>query len=204
MTTLPRRSLLALSLAVLVALTACDKLPGKPSSVPYNAVDITGAAYGHALSLPDADGRTRTLADFNGKVVVVFFGFTQCPDVCPGTLAELAQAKKALGPDGDKVQGVFITIDPARDTPEVLNGYVTSFDPGFVALRGTPEQTAATAKDFKVYFAKVPGKTEGSYSMDHTAGAYVFDTKGQVRLFTRYGSGAEALTSDLKQLIKAG
>ena len=198
---LSKRSLLAaaLGLALLVPLAACDKPP-----VSYNAVDITGANYGHALSLPDADGRTRTLADFSGKIVVVFFGFTQCPDVCPSTLAALAQAKKNLGADGDKVQGVFITIDPARDTPEVLKGYVTSFDPGFVALRGTPEQTAATAKDFKVYYAKVPGKTEGSYSMDHTAGSYVFDGKGRVRLFTRHGSGVEALTSDLKQLIKAG
>ena len=195
-----RRSLLAaLGLALLAPLAACNKPP-----VSYNAVDITGANYGHALSLPDADGRTRTLADFNGKIVVVFFGFTQCPDVCPSTLAELAQAKKNLGADGDKVQGVFITIDPARDTPEVLKGYVTSFDPGFVALRGSPEQTASTAKDFKVYYAKVPGKTEGSYSMDHTAGSYVFDGKGRVRLFTRHGSGVDALTSDLKQLIKAG
>ena len=194
-----RRSLLALGLAMLVPLAACDK-----PRVAYNAVDITGANYGRTLSLPDADGRTRTLADFNGKIVVVFFGFTQCPDVCPSTLAELAQAKKNLGAEGDKVQGVFITIDPARDTPQVLKGYVTSFDPGFIALRGTPEQTAATAKDFKVYYAKVPGKAEGSYSMDHTAGAYVFDTKGQVRLFTRHGSGVEALTADLKQLIKAG
>ena len=199
----PRRSMLALGLGSLLAVAACDKLlPGKP--VAYNAVDITGAGYGRTLSLTDAEGRTRSLADFNGKYVVVFFGYTQCPDVCPGTLAELAQVKKALGPDGDKVQGVFITVDPERDTPQVLKGYVTSFDPGFVALRGTPEQTAAIAKDFKVYYAKVPGKTEGSYSMDHTAGSYVFDTKGQVRLFTRYGSGAEALTSDLKQLIKAG
>jgi len=195
-----RRSLLAaLGLALLAPLAACNKPP-----VSYNAVDITGANYGHALSLPDADGRTRTLADFNGKIVVVFFGFTQCPDVCPSTLAELAQAKKNLGADGDKVQGVFITIDPARDTPEVLKGYVTSFDPAFIALRGSPEQTASTAKDFKVYYAKVPGKTEGSYSMDHTAGSYVFDGKGRVRLFTRHGSGVDALTSDLKQLIKAG
>jgi len=201
--TLPRRFLLALGLAALMPLAACDKTPGN-ASVPYNAVDITGATYGRTLSLPDADGRTRTLADFKGKIVVVFFGFTQCPDVCPGTLAELAQVKKSLGPDGDKVQGVFITVDPARDTPEVLKGYVSSFDPGFVALRGTPEQTAATAKDFKVYFAKVPGKSEGSYSVDHTAGAFVFDTKGQVRLFTKYGSGAEALTSDLRKLIHAG
>jgi len=191
------------ALSALVFVTGCDKLlPAKPAS--YNAVDITGATYGKSLSLTDAEGRPRTLADFNGKYVVVFFGFTQCPDVCPGTLAELAQVKKALGPDGDKVQGVFVTVDPERDTAEVLKGYVTAFDPSFVALRGTPEQIAATAKDFKVFYAKVPGKEPGSYTMDHTAGSYVFDTKGNVRLFTRYGTGADALTSDLKQLMKNG
>ncbi|ARN22677.1 SCO family protein [Piscinibacter gummiphilus] len=199
-----RRPLLTIAaLSALVLATGCDKLmPAKPAN--YNAVDITGAAYGKALSLTDAEGRTRTLADFGGKYVVVFFGFTQCPDVCPGTLAELAQVKKALGPDGDKVQGVFITVDPDRDTAEVLKGYVTAFDPSFVALRGTPEQVAAVAKDFKVFYQKVPGKEPGSYTMDHTAGSYVFDTKGNVRLFTRYGTGADALTSDLKQLMKAG
>jgi len=199
-----RRPLLTIAaLSALVLASGCDKLlPAKPAS--YNAVDITGAAYGKALSLTDAEGRTRTLADFNGKYVVVFFGFTQCPDVCPGTLAELAQVKKALGPDGDKVQGVFITVDPDRDTAAVLKGYVTAFDPSFVALRGTPEQIAAVAKDFKVFYQKVPGKEPGSYTMDHTAGSYVFDTKGNVRLFTRYGTGADALTSDLRQLMKAG
>jgi len=199
-----RRPLLTIAaLSALLLATGCDKLmPAKP--VSYNAVDITGAAYGKALSLTDAEGRTRTLADFGGKYVVVFFGFTQCPDVCPGTLAELAQVKKALGPDGDKVQGVFVTVDPDRDTAEVLKGYVTAFDPSFVALRGTPEQVAAVAKDFKVFYQKVPGKEPGSYTMDHTAGSYVFDTKGNVRLFTRYGTGADALTSDLKQLMKNG
>jgi protein SCO1/2 len=199
-----RRPLLTIAaLSALVLATGCDKLlPAKPAS--YNAVDITGAAYGKALSLTDAEGRTRSITDFAGKYVVVFFGFTQCPDVCPGTLAELAQVKKALGPDGDKVQGVFITVDPDRDTAEVLKGYVTAFDPSFVALRGTPEQIAAVAKDFKVFYQKVPGKEPGSYTMDHTAGSYVFDTKGNVRLFTRYGTGAEALTSDLKQLMKNG
>ena len=199
-----RRPLLTIAaLSALVLASGCDKLmPAKPAS--YNAVDITGAAYGKALSLTDAEGRTRTLADFGGKYVVVFFGFTQCPDVCPGTLAELAQVKKALGPDGDKVQGVFVTVDPDRDTAEVLKGYVTAFDPSFVALRGTPDQVAAVAKDFKVFYQKVPGKEPGSYTMDHTAGSYVFDTKGNVRLFTRYGTGAEALTSDLKQLMKNG
>jgi len=134
----------------------------------------------------------------------VFFGYTQCPDVCPTTMAELAQVKKALGKDGDRVQGVFITVDPERDTPETLKAYMASFDPSFVALRGTPEETKATAKEFKVFYAKVPGKVEGSYTMDHTAGSYVLDPKGKVRLFVRYGSPAEALTADLKALLAAG
>ena len=135
---------------------------------------------------------------------VVFFGYTQCPDACPTTMAELAQVKKLLGKDGERLQGVFVTIDPERDTPQVLKPYMESFDPSFVALRGTPEQTAATAKEFKVFYAKSPGKTPDSYSMDHTAGSYVFDTQGRVRLFESYGRGAEALAADLKVLLAAG
>ena len=188
-------------IALAALLAGCDKLAGgKPS---FKAIDITGADYGKALSLPDQDGKVRTLADFKGKVIVVFFGYTQCPDVCPITMGELAQVKKALGADGDKVQGVFISVDPERDTPERLKAYMQGFDPSFVALRGTPEQTAATAKDFRVYYSKVPGKTEGSYTMDHTAGSYIFDTTGRLRLFTRYGEkdGAANLTADIKALL---
>jgi len=167
----------------------------------FKGIDITGADYARELNLTDADGKPRQLSDFKGKVSVVFFGFTQCPDVCPTTLLELAQVKKALGADGDRVQGIFVTVDPERDTAEVLKAYVGSFDAGFVALRGTPEETQAAAKNFKVFFAKVPGKTPTSYSIDHTAGSYVFDSQGRVRLFTRYGTGAEALTHDLKLLL---
>jgi protein SCO1/2 len=190
----------ALGAATLLA--GCDKLGF--SSAPkasFQGVDLTGAAYARSFSLPDQDGRTRTLEDFKGKVVVVFFGFTQCPDVCPTTLAELAQVKKALGPDGDKVQGVFITVDPERDKPELLKAYLESFDPGFVALRGTPEQLKATAKEFKIYYAKVPGKTPESYTMDHTAASFLFDPQGRVRVFSRYGAGAQALMGDIKALI---
>ena len=191
-------------LAAALLLAACDKPtgPGAPAT-SFRAVDITGAEYARSLSLPDPDGKVRTLDEFKGKVTVVFFGYTQCPDVCPTTMAELAQVKKALGADGNRVQGVFVTVDPQRDTPELLMAYMGSFDPSFVALRGTPEQTAATAKEFKVFYAKVPGKTEGSYTMDHTAGSYVFDTTGRLRLFVRYGSGAEALSADLKTLLAA-
>ena len=188
-----------------LALTGCDQLGlGKPPAPQFRGVDITGANYAKTLALPDVNGQPRTLGDFKGKFTVVFFGYTQCPDVCPTTMAELAQVKKALGADGDKLQGVFITIDPERDTPEILKSYMASFDPSFVALRGTLEQTKATAKEFKIYFEKVPGKTEGSYTMDHSAGAFVLDAKGNVRLFERYGGGAEALTADIKALIAQG
>ena len=191
-------------LGALAALAGCDKLALPKSTASFQATDITGADFGRNLSLPDLTGRVRTLDDFKGKVTVLFFGYTQCPDVCPTTMAELAEVKKSLGADGDKVQGVFITVDPERDTPEVLKNYVASFDPGFVALRGTPEQTAAAAKEFKVFYAKVPGKAPGSYTMDHTAASYVLDREGKLRLFVRYGSGAPALAADLKALLKAG
>ena len=188
----------ALAFASAFALTGCSKFG--PAEA-FKAIDITGAEYAHDLSLPDVEGKTRTLADWKGKVVVVFFGFTQCPDVCPTTLLELAQAKQQLGADGDRVQGVFVTVDPERDTPEVLKAYVGNFGAHFVALRGTPEQTAATAKAFKVFYAKVPGESPGSYSVDHTAGSYVFDPQGKIRLFTRYGTGVDALVHDLKILL---
>lgn len=196
---------LALGAALAGALAGCDRLGlGGKGGGSFHGIDITGADYARALNLTDAEGRRRSLADFKGKVVVVFFGYTQCPDVCPGTMAELAQVKQSLGADGERVQGVFVSVDPARDTPEVLQAYMASFDPSFVALRGTPEETAAVAKEFKVFYAKVPGKAEGSYTMDHTAGSYVFDAAGKVRLFVRYGSGADALASDLRALIAAG
>jgi protein SCO1/2 len=190
-----RRALLLVSV---LSLAACGKPADKPA---FSAVDITGADYARKLALPDADGRVRSLDDFKGKVTVVFFGYTQCPDVCPTTMAELAQVKRSLGDKGGDVQGVFVTVDPERDTPQVLKAYMANFDPGFVALRGTPEQTKEAAKEFKVFYAKVPGKTPGSYTMDHTAGSYVFDRQGHVRLFTRYGAGPKALAGDLQQLL---
>jgi protein SCO1/2 len=200
-----RRSVLLAAALGVAALTGCDKLGlGKPPAPQFKGADITGVDYAKTLALPDVNGQPRTLGDFKGKVTVIFFGYTQCPDVCPTTMAELAQVKKALGPDGDKLQAVFVTIDPERDTPEILKSYMASFDPSFVALRGTLEQTKAAAKEFKIYFEKVPGKTEGSYTMDHSAGAFVLDAKGNVRLFERYGAGAEGLTADVKALIAQG
>jgi len=196
-----RRSLLLAAVSS-AALAACDA-PGGPKAA-FRGADITGADYARSLSLPDISGQPRSLADFKGKVTVVFFGYTQCPDVCPTTMAELAQVKKSLGADGDKLQGLFVTIDPERDTPQVLQSYLASFDPSFIALRGTTEQTQAAAKEFKIFYAKVPGKVEGSYTMDHTAGAFVIDRDGNPRLFERYGAGAQALLSDVKALLASG
>ncbi|HET9822114.1 MAG TPA: SCO family protein [Burkholderiaceae bacterium] len=197
-----RRRLILLAPAVLaLALTmlaGCEREPARPS---FQSIDITGATYAQRLDLPDADGKPRSLADYKGKVVIVFFGYTQCPDVCPTALAEISDLKNRLGADGARVQPVFVTVDPERDTPEVIKAYVGGFGPDYVALRGTPEQTQAVAKEFKVFYAKVPGKAPGSYTVDHTAGLYVFDAKGQVRLFARYGSGADALLADVKLLL---
>ncbi len=184
-----------------VLLGACDRGPGTPA---FKAIDITGADYAQGFDLPDADGKRRTLADFKGKVTVVFFGYLHCPDVCPTTMLELAAVKKALGPDGSRVQGIFVTVDPERDTPALLKAYIDNFGSDFVALRGSLDETKALAKAFKVFYAKVPGATEENYTMDHTAGSYIFDAQGKIRLFTRYGTGAEALTSDLKALLAQG
>ncbi len=189
-----RRHLLLSAFAVSVA--ACTQ--SKPQ---FKAIDLTGADYAKDFHLPDADGRMRSLADFKGKIVALFFGYTQCPDVCPTTMAELTEAKKLLGPDGDKLQVVFVSVDPDRDTPQVLKGYMGNFDPSFVALRPTPQQLEAVAKDFKVYYKKVEGNTPTSYTMDHSAATYVYDPKGQLRLYARYGAGAQALASDFKQLL---
>ncbi len=198
---------MAVSRRLILAGLACPWLVGcerGPASASFRAVDITGAQYAREFDLPDPDGQRRRLSDFKGKVTVVFFGYTHCPDVCPTTMLELAAVKKALGSDGARLQGIFITVDPQRDTPALLKAYVDNFDAGFVALRGTPEETMAVAKHFKVFYAKVPGATESSYTMDHTAGSYVFDIQGRVRLFTRYGTGAEALTQDVKVLLAQG
>ena len=187
----------ALVVMLATALVACN--PDKPS---FKAIDITGADYARGFTLSDHNGQTRSLSDFKGHVVVVFFGYTQCPDVCPTSMTELAEVKRLLGAQGDKLQGVFVTVDPARDTPEMLKAYMANFDPSFIAFIPTPEQLAAVAKDFKVYYKKVDGKTPTSYTMDHSAGSYVFDTQGNLRLFSRYGSGPQALAEDIRTLLK--
>jgi protein SCO1/2 len=193
-----RRTLLKSVTAVLAAaaLSACG-----PDKLQFKSIDITGADYAKDFKLTDHNGVPRSLKDFKGKVVVVFFGFTQCPDVCPTALAELAEVKRKLGSQGDRLQGIFISVDPERDTEEVLKAYMANFDPSFLALRPTMAQLPEVAKAFKIYYKKSEGKTAGSYTMDHSAGSYVFDPEGRVRLYTRYGSGAEALASDVALLL---
>ncbi len=178
-------------------LTACSE--SKPQ---FASIDITGADYARDFALTDHNGQARSLRDFQGKVVVVFFGFTQCPDVCPTSMAELAEIKKMLGADGARLQGLFVTLDPERDTAEVLKAYMANFDPGFLALRPELDKLPQLAKDFKIFYKKVEGKTPGSYTLDHSAGSYVFDPAGKVRLYSRYGSGAAALAADIRLLLK--
>ena len=198
---LERRSVVSAALGVafcaFALVSACS--PDKPK---FNAIDVTGANYAKTFALKDHTGQERKLTDFKGKVVVVFFGYTQCPDVCPTTMTELVEVKRLLGAKGDKLQAVFITLDPARDTAELLNAYVTNFDSSFVALIPTPEQLVEVAKEFKIYYKKVDGKTPTSYTMEHSAGSYIFDGQGQVRLFSRYGSGAQAIAQDVTMLLK--
>lgn len=194
-----RRTLLthAAATASLLLLAAC-----MPADNPqFNNVDITGADYGAALRLPDADGKLRTMKDFEGKVVAVFFGFTHCPDVCPTSLALLADVIKRLGPDGERVQAVFVSVDPERDNPQQLGAYVKAFNPTFIGLAGTPEQTAEVAKAFKVFYQKVGDVASGNYNIDHTAGTYLFDPQGRTRLFVRHGETPERLMADIKLLL---
>ncbi len=176
---------------------ACSE--SKPT---FSAIDITGANYAQDFNLTDHNGQPKSLKDFAGKAVVLFFGYTQCPDVCPTSMLELVEVKKVLGADGARVQGLFVTIDPERDTPEVLKAYMGNFDPTFLALHTTPDKLTVLAKDFKVYYKKTPGPTATSYSMDHSAGSYVYDPQGKLRLYSRYGSGAATLAADLKTLLK--
>ena len=192
-----RRFLAAAAVAAALALAACS--PGAPK---FNSTDITGAGFGRELALTDHTGKPRTLADFRGKVVVVFFGFTQCPDVCPTALATIAEARKRMGKDGERVQALFVTVDPERDTPELLSRYVPAFDPTFIGLYGDAAATERTAKEFKVVYQKAPGKTPDSYTIDHTAGIYVFDPQGKLRLFARHSQTADELAQDLGTLLR--
>ena len=183
-------------------LAACDgSQPPKPSV--FHSVDITGAQYADGVSLPDVEGRVRHFTEFKGKVLMVFFGYTQCPDVCPTTLAEIATLRQALGEQGQKIQPIFVTLDPERDTPSLLKAYLANFGADVVGLRGNMAQTQEVAKSFKVYYSTVKGKTPDSFTLDHTAGTYIFDKAGRIRLFSRYGMPAEQLQQDMVALMKS-
>jgi protein SCO1/2 len=186
-------------LVMAVLLAGCDKVLDRPAS--FENTDVTGLDYGKGFSLVDHTGKPRTLADFRGKVVVMFFGYTQCPDVCPTTMIEMAKVMKELGPAADKVQVLFVTLDPQRDTPEVLSQYVPAFDKRFIGLYGNAEQTAAVAKEFKIFYNKVPGSSANTYTIDHTAGSYVFDQTGKLRLFLRNGQDPRSIVHDIRQLL---
>jgi protein SCO1/2 len=193
-----RRAVLAsLAAAVAVLASGCGR-SGAPS---FKATDITGADYGRTLALTDHRGEPRTLADWKGKVVVLFFGFTQCPDVCPTTLATMADVMKRLGPDAERVQVLFVTLDPERDTQAVLAPYVTAFDPRFVGLHGDKAATAKAAREFRVFYQRVQGSTAGTYTIDHTAASYAIDRDGRLRLYIRHAQPADEIASDLKRLI---
>ena len=186
-------------LCCVLALTACEKL--QTPKVPFANTDITGLDYAKGFALTDHNGQPRTLADFKGKVVVVFFGYTHCPDVCPTTLSELASIKKALGSEAERLQVIFITLDPQRDTPELMAGFVPAFDSSFLGLWGEQAVIDKVAKDFKIFAKKVPSKDGKSYTIDHTAGSYVFDDQGRIRLFVRHGQGGDGLQKDLQRLL---
>ncbi len=191
---------IAFSLA-LSLLTACGESKTSLPREPFQNTDLTGLPYAKDFALTDHTGKARKLADFKGKVVLMFFGYTQCPDVCPTTLSEMAQVMQQLGPQADQVQVLFVTVDPERDTQPLLAQYVPAFDARFLGLYGSAAQTDAVAKEFKVFYAKVPGKAAGSYSMDHTAASYVFDKQGKIRLLVRNGQGTESMLHDLKLLL---
>jgi protein SCO1 len=192
---LASRSAACATAALLALATGC-------SPEPFAGSNVSGAAYGGRIELPDTQGRVRTLADFRGKAVVVFFGFMNCPDVCPTTLAEAAQALAALGKHGDKVQVLFVSVDPERDTPELLARYVSAFDARFLALRGDAEATARTAREFRVFSQKGAPDAAGAYAVDHSAGLYLIDPKGKLRVYLGPGKGAQALAHDLRLLLE--
>ena len=186
---------------MLLAAVLCVAGCGKPDAVRFQSTDITGAEFARALDLTGHDGKPRTLADFNGKVLVVFFGFTHCPDVCPTALARFASVMKALGPDAERVQVVLVTVDPERDTPEVLARYVTAFNPAFLGLTGDAAAIERAAKEFRVMFQKQAGQMPETYTVDHSSGVYVFDPKGRVRLFVSGQQDAAVLEHDIRLLL---
>lgn len=190
-------------LYVLLACFAAILYGCKPpaSAAPFKATDITGIDSGKNFRLNDHLGQPRTLADFKGKVVALFFGYTHCPEACPNTMVELARAMKRLGPDADKVQVLFVTLDPERDTPALLAQYVPAFHPRFIGLYGTSQQTAETAKAYRIFFNKAAGGTPANYTIDHSLGVHIYDQSGQLRLLASFGMGADDLAHDIKLLL---
>ena len=186
-----------LLVAAALVLAACS-----PEAPKFRSTDISGADFGRELALTGHDGKPRTLADFRGKLVVLFFGYTHCPDICPTTLADMAAVTKALGTDAARVQVLFATLDPERDTPEVLAKYVPAFDPAFLGLTGDAAATQRAAKEFKIFYEKRPGSAPGAYTVDHSAQSYVLDTQGRLRLFVRHDRIAQDLAEDLRALLK--
>ncbi len=198
---MPRLQRLSAVIAVIAGLMFTAACTEQPEAPRFKLTDVTGASFGRDFTLTDHNGQRRTLADFRGKVVTLFFGFTHCPDVCPTTLGEMATVMKELGRDADRLQVLFVTVDPARDTAEVLKRYVPAFNPSFLGMTGSAEDIARTAKEFKIIYQRqdLPG---GSYSMDHSAGTYIMDAEGRLRLFAQYGVGAPALLHDIRLLLK--
>jgi len=190
---------------VLTALASTASVPVlmacSPETTPFKSTDVTGASFAKDLRLKDHHGNLKTMKDFKGKIAVVFFGFTQCPDVCPTSMTTMAEVKRLLGAQGDRLQVLFITVDPERDTQLLLKDYMANFDPSFIALRPEPDELKGVASDFKIYFKKVSGSTPTSYTMDHSAGKYIFDTEGRVRLFSAYGTDAATIASDIQILL---
>ncbi|HEY9573587.1 MAG TPA: SCO family protein [Pusillimonas sp.] len=196
MTVLSHKRRLLITLPLAAALAACGK-----KEVAFKGSDISGTKLGREMAMVDGSGKLRTLADYKGKAVVVFFGFTQCPDVCPTAMAELSQTMELLGDDAAKVQVLMISVDPERDTPEVLSAYVKAFNPNFVGLTGTPEQLSQTAKSFKAYYAKSAGATPGQYSMDHASSFYILDPEGEARVLVSGNASAQDIANDIRQLL---
>lgn len=172
-----------------------------PEAPKFHASDLTGADYAKDFSLTDHQGKPRTLADFRGKVVTLFFGYTQCPDVCPTNMTTMTEVMGLLGADASRVQVLFITVDPERDTRQLLAEYVPAFYPSFLGLYADPAQTAKVAKDFKAFYQKQPGSTPTSYTVDHSAGTYVYDAQGRLRLYVRHGESAPNIAADIKTLL---
>lgn len=189
--------LLAAAAATILALGGCSQ-DGAPR---FASTDISGADFAKDFRLIDHTGAPRSLADYRGRVVTLFFGYTQCPDVCPTSLAVMAQVAKELGDDAKRVQVLFVTLDPERDTQAMLAQYVAQFDPSFVGLHGNAEQTRQVAQDFRIVYERRDGPTPTSYTLDHSAGTYVFDPQGRVRLYVRHGEPAASIAADLRLLL---